>query len=198
MSVHDLYLDFKPKPPARARRFRMVWTDRIRHAVQFGFVAFILYMSVAHHTAVEDGTTASIDALCPFGGLATLWRYISTGGQYVQDTPFQPGARTRFVDRCAVRGRSVLRLGLSVRRDARRAHVVARQTLHSRDSSPRASGSRLALRALSCSRWFWRRRSHSSNCGLPIGILIERCSVSAGCLSSILPNCGSRTPSPGW
>jgi polyferredoxin len=86
MSVNDLYLDFKPKTPAAARRFRMVWTERIRHIVQFGFVAFILYMSVMHNTALEDGTTASIDALCPFGGLETLWRYISTGGQYVSKT----------------------------------------------------------------------------------------------------------------
>jgi len=33
MAVQGLFLDLKPKTPATARRFRMLWTDRIRHAV---------------------------------------------------------------------------------------------------------------------------------------------------------------------
>lgn len=87
MSVNNVYLDLKsPKAPAAARRFRMTWTDRLRHLVQFGFAAFILYMSLVHHTAEVDGASASIDALCPFGGLETLWRYISSGGQYISKT----------------------------------------------------------------------------------------------------------------
>ncbi|MBI5034378.1 MAG: 4Fe-4S binding protein [Chloroflexi bacterium] len=87
MSIDNLYLDVKsPKTPAVSRRYRMVWTDRIRHLVQFGFTAFILYMAVVHNTAETDGVTASIDALCPFGGLETVWRWISSGGQYVSKT----------------------------------------------------------------------------------------------------------------
>jgi polyferredoxin len=42
--------------------------------------------SVIHHLSVEDGTTASIDALCPFGGVETLYRFVSSGGQYVPKT----------------------------------------------------------------------------------------------------------------
>lgn len=87
MSIDNLYLDLKsPKTPAVARRYRMVWTDRIRHLTQLFFAGFILYTSVVHNTAATDGTTASIDALCPFGGLETLWRWLVTGGQYVSKT----------------------------------------------------------------------------------------------------------------
>ena len=87
MSVDKLYLDLKsPKTPAVARRYRMIWTDRIRHLVQFGFAALILYLAVVHNTAATDATTASIDALCPFGGLETVWQWISSGGQFVSKT----------------------------------------------------------------------------------------------------------------
>lgn len=87
MSTQNLYLDFKsPKPPAMARKYRMVWTERIRHLVQMFFAGFILYTSVVHNTATTEGATASIDALCPFGGLETLWRWLVTGGQYVSKT----------------------------------------------------------------------------------------------------------------
>ena len=87
MSSQNLYLDLKsPKPPALARRYRMVWTDRIRHLVQLGFAAFILYMSVAHNLATEDGAVASIDALCPFGAVETFYRWITSAGQYVPKT----------------------------------------------------------------------------------------------------------------
>ncbi len=86
MAAQGLFLDVKPKTPATARRFRMQWTDRVRRATQLGFAAFIVYTSVVHNTAQTDGATASIDALCPFGGLETLWRWIVTGGQYVSKT----------------------------------------------------------------------------------------------------------------
>ncbi len=86
MSSLPLFLDLKGKTPAAARRARMAWTQRVRHVVQFGFAAFILYASVLHSTAADKASTASIDALCPFGGLETLWKFISTGGQYVSKT----------------------------------------------------------------------------------------------------------------
>lgn len=71
---------------AATYRSRMIWTQRVRHLTQLAFAVFILYTSVVHHLAVEDGTTASIDALCPFGGLETAWQYFSTGGQFVPKT----------------------------------------------------------------------------------------------------------------
>lgn len=86
MTLPNRPLALKVNTPAAARRARMTWTQRLRHLSQFGFAAFILYMSVAHATAADEATTASIDALCPFGGLETLWKFISTGGQYVSKT----------------------------------------------------------------------------------------------------------------
>ncbi len=89
MALSKLYLDLKPKSqkltPAAARRQRMAWTQRIRHLTQAVFAALILYASVVHGLAATDATTASIDALCPFGGLETAWKYISTG-QFVNHT----------------------------------------------------------------------------------------------------------------
>jgi NapH/MauN family ferredoxin-type protein len=57
----------------------MAWTQRIRHLVQLAFAAFILYYNVLHNLATEDGTTASMDALCPMGAIETGWRYITQG-----------------------------------------------------------------------------------------------------------------------
>ncbi len=86
MTATNLYLKLNAKKPAAARRARMTQTQRARHIIQLGFAAFIVYFSVLHGTAADEATTASIDALCPFGGLETLWKFISTGGQFVSKT----------------------------------------------------------------------------------------------------------------
>ena len=70
-----------PKTP----RQRVALTQALRHIVQFLFVAFIVYSAVVHNLATTDGATASTDALCPFGGLETVWQYLSTG-QFVPKT----------------------------------------------------------------------------------------------------------------
>jgi len=84
--VTQIKAPFAPLPPAAARRRRMAWTQRIRHLSQFAFGFFIIMTSLIHNFSVEDGTTASIDALCPFGGIGTIYQYLSTGGQYVPKT----------------------------------------------------------------------------------------------------------------
>lgn len=76
----------KPFSPAALYHRRMLRTQRIRRLVQLSFAGFIIYTSLAHHFATTDGTTASIDALCPFGGIETAWRYFSSGGSYVPKT----------------------------------------------------------------------------------------------------------------
>lgn len=59
------------------------WVSVLRRLSQFGFAAFILSSSVRHATSLEN--LPSIDATCPFGGIATLWKFISSGGSiYVQ------------------------------------------------------------------------------------------------------------------
>ena len=55
----------------------------LRRLSQAGFTAFILVSSLRHHLSAEH--VASTDAYCPFGGVATLWRWLTTG-QYVQKT----------------------------------------------------------------------------------------------------------------
>jgi polyferredoxin len=68
----------------KARR-RQVMTQMLRRGVQVLFLVFIVSSAVIHNLATTDGATPSIDALCPFGGLETLWQYIITG-QYVPKT----------------------------------------------------------------------------------------------------------------
>ena len=53
---------------------RRNWTLILRRATQIGFVIFILVASVRHSLAEESA--ASIDAICPFGVLETLWRML--------------------------------------------------------------------------------------------------------------------------
>ncbi len=79
-------VDFKDQTPAARYRRRVAWTQRARHVSQLAFGLFIIGGSVAHNLSAEDGLTPSIDALCPFGGIETLWRYVSSGGQFVPKT----------------------------------------------------------------------------------------------------------------
>jgi polyferredoxin len=60
-------------------------TQVLRRLTQAAFGLFILISSIRHHL-VTSQHLASIDAYCPFGGLETLWRWLSTGGLFVQKT----------------------------------------------------------------------------------------------------------------
>jgi len=56
------------------------WTRLLRYISQAGFAAYILYLSVRHALFESNvNPVPSIDALCPFGGIATLWRFVSEG-----------------------------------------------------------------------------------------------------------------------
>ena len=86
MTNSPMPLDLKPKLTAKNYRRRVTLTQRSRRMSQLAFAAFILVSSVLHYLATEDGAVPSIDALCPFGGVETLWRYLSSGGQFVPQT----------------------------------------------------------------------------------------------------------------
>ena len=60
-------------------------TQVLRRLTQAGFGLFIIASSIRHHLVTTEHV-ASIDAYCPFGGIETLWRWLSTGGLYVQKT----------------------------------------------------------------------------------------------------------------
>jgi polyferredoxin len=67
------------------RRLRLPSTALLRRLTQAGFGLFIVVGSLRHHLSTAEHL-ASIDAYCPFGGFATLWRWITSGGQFVQKT----------------------------------------------------------------------------------------------------------------
>jgi polyferredoxin len=71
------------KNPKIKTKNRRNWPAILRRTAQIGFLAFILIASLRHNLLEE--TTASIDALCPFGGLETLWRMI-VEGEFVPKT----------------------------------------------------------------------------------------------------------------
>lgn len=81
MAANQIVQPLKPAKIsfAAARRQRMTRTQILRHLFQAAFVVLILGLSIVHNLATEDGTTASIDALCPFGGLETAWQWLFTG-----------------------------------------------------------------------------------------------------------------------
>jgi len=60
-------------------------THIIRRLVQFGFALFILVTAARHGLGGEEAGVASTDALCPFGGLETLWRLV-VNGRYIPKT----------------------------------------------------------------------------------------------------------------
>jgi polyferredoxin len=68
-----------PKQRVRSR------TQLLRRLTQAGFGLFIIISSIRHNMATTEHL-ASIDAYCPFGGFETLWRWVSSGGLFVQKT----------------------------------------------------------------------------------------------------------------
>jgi polyferredoxin len=80
-------LPSKVKP--RLSGFKALLTHQyFRRVAQLAFAAFIVYVTAVHITAGEStaNLTASPEAFCPFGGLETFYRYITSGGTYVPHT----------------------------------------------------------------------------------------------------------------
>lgn len=85
----------KPLPGAagsvkpRLHGFKAYLTHHIfRRIVQAGFAVFIAFTAIQHVVVGENGpvATASAEAYCPFGGLETLYKFITSGGSYVSHT----------------------------------------------------------------------------------------------------------------
>lgn len=73
----------------RARGLKALLTHRtFRRISQIFFLAFIAFFAIQHVIIGEDSgiITASAEAFCPFGGLETIYKYISSGGSYVAHT----------------------------------------------------------------------------------------------------------------
>ena len=68
-----------------SRKVHWPRTQLLRRMTQVGFGLFIIISSVRHNVVTTEHL-ASIDAYCPFGGIVTLWRWLSSGGFFVQKT----------------------------------------------------------------------------------------------------------------
>ncbi len=67
---------------------RFLTQGTFRRLVQLAFAGFIVYVTVVHMLAGESasGVTSSPEAFCPFGGLETLYRYLTSGGTFLSHT----------------------------------------------------------------------------------------------------------------
>lgn len=63
----------------------LVSHHNFRRLTQLGVFLFILFIAIRHTIVGEGGgvVTASWEAYCPFGGIETLYKYVTTGGQTV-------------------------------------------------------------------------------------------------------------------
>jgi polyferredoxin len=75
------------KPRLKGIR-RLLTHHAFRRLVQLATALFILYVTIIHTLAGEGAgsVTASPEAYCPFGGLETLYKYITSGGSFVSHT----------------------------------------------------------------------------------------------------------------
>ena len=84
-SISNLRSSIKPRPRGWKSLLTHHWFRRLTQSV---FLIFILFVSI-RHVVVGEGSgiiTASAEAYCPFGGLETLYKYITGGGSFVSHT----------------------------------------------------------------------------------------------------------------
>ncbi|RPJ43065.1 MAG: 4Fe-4S binding protein [Chloroflexi bacterium] len=73
----------------RLRGLKAFWNHQtFRRVSQLIFAGFIAFLVIQHAIVGENGATVtpSAEAFCPFGGLETLYKYITSGGKYVPHT----------------------------------------------------------------------------------------------------------------
>ena len=72
-----------PRTPTDRVRWRRPSLQTLRQLVQLGVVGFVVFVAGRHLVLGE--TAASAEAFCPFGGLETLYSYL-TGGRTINHT----------------------------------------------------------------------------------------------------------------
>ena len=73
----------------RQQGFKALFTHQVfRRMVQVGVAVFIAFITIQHVVIGENGlvVTPSPEAYCPFGGLETLYKYLTVGGSFVSHT----------------------------------------------------------------------------------------------------------------
>lgn len=87
MAIPPRTLSGSVKP--RVRGIKALLTHHtFRRISQLGFAAFIAFLVIQHVVVGEESgiVTPSAEAFCPFGGLETLYKYITSGGSFVAHT----------------------------------------------------------------------------------------------------------------
>ena len=74
------------EPTGKKRRRRLLNKQTLRRVSLLGFTGFIALVIIRYVVAGEGGAAASPEAYCPFGGLETLYRYITSAGSFVPHT----------------------------------------------------------------------------------------------------------------
>jgi polyferredoxin len=74
--------------PRRAGLAALRSNHAFRRVIQLGVLLFIAFIAIRHTLVGEGGATitASWEAYCPLGGFESLYRFITSGGQFVQHT----------------------------------------------------------------------------------------------------------------
>jgi polyferredoxin len=71
----------------RLRGIKALLTHQVvRRLVQISAAAFITMVAVQHVVTGESSATATAEAFCPFGGLETLYKYLTGDGTFVSHT----------------------------------------------------------------------------------------------------------------
>jgi len=78
MSVDERAARHRPTK-AKQRKGRIRNTLLARRLTQLGFAVVIIVAAVRHQLEPTAGTSASVDALCPFGAMETLVTWLTTG-----------------------------------------------------------------------------------------------------------------------
>ena len=88
MTVHTIATKKDSVKPRLKGLKALFTTQTFRRSVQLAFAGFIAYVTIIHVLAGESAgnITASPEAYCPFGGLETLYKYVTGGGTFVSHT----------------------------------------------------------------------------------------------------------------
>ena len=73
----------------RQQGFKALFTHQVfRRMVQVSVAVFIAFITIQHVVIGENGlvVTPSPEAYCPFGGMETLYKYLTVGGSFVSHT----------------------------------------------------------------------------------------------------------------
>jgi polyferredoxin len=88
-ALHERVGDISAREKPQVRTLKELLSHRaLRRGVQISVAAYIAFLAIQHVVIGEsaESATASPEAFCPFGGLETMFKYITSGGSFVSHT----------------------------------------------------------------------------------------------------------------